>query len=59
MSTEPPEGYLGATARIRSGPAPELVAAGYELELADAPLLARGLHLADLAHVTALAAIPP
>ena len=28
---------------IRSGPAPELVEAGYELELADAPLLARGL----------------
>ena len=59
MSAEPPEGYLGATARIRSGPAPELVAAGYELELADAPLLARGLDLADLAHVAVLAAIPP
>ena len=59
MSPEPPEGYLGATARIRSGPAPELVAAGYELELADAPLLARGLDLADLAHVAVLAAIPP
>ena len=51
MTGEPPEGYLGATARIRRGPAPELVAAGYELELADAPLLARGLGLADLAHV--------
>ena len=58
MTEPPPEGYLGATARIRSGPAPELVAAGYELELADAPLLARGLGLADLAHVAALAAIP-
>ena len=56
--TEPPDGYLGATARIRSGPAPELVEAGYELELADAPLLARGLGLADLAHVLALDAIP-
>jgi argininosuccinate lyase len=56
--TEPPDGYLGATARIRSGPAPELVEAGYELELADAPLLQRGLGLADLAHVLALDAIP-
>ena len=58
MSDEPPAGYLGAGARIRRGPAPELVAAGYELELADAPLLARGLGLADLAHVAALEAIP-
>lgn len=57
--TDPPEGYLGAQARVRSGPAPELVAAGYELELADAPLLARGLTLADLAHVAAHPSIPP
>jgi argininosuccinate lyase len=56
--TDPPEGYLGAGARISRGPAPELVAAGYELELGDAPLLARGLGLADLAHVVALDAIP-
>ncbi len=56
--TEPPAGYLGANARIRSGPAPELVEAGYELELADAPLLQRGLGLADLTHVLALDAIP-
>src|SRR5262245_35695183 len=56
--TEPPPGYLGAGARIRSGPAPELVRAGYELELADAALLHRGLGLADLAHVVALPAIP-
>ena len=55
MSTPPPEGYLGAQARITSGPAPELVAAGYALEIADAPLLHRGLTLADLAHVVALA----
>jgi argininosuccinate lyase len=55
---DPPEGYLGAGGPIRSGPAPELVEAGYELELADAPLLARGFGLADLAHVIALAAIP-
>ena len=54
-SPPPPPGYLGADARVRSGPAPELVAAGYELELADAPLLHRGLGLADLAHVLALA----
>jgi len=56
--TDPPEGYLGAGARISRGPAPELVEAGYELELADTPLLARGLGLADLAHVLALDAIP-
>lgn len=45
-----PEGYLGSGARITSGPAPELVAAGYQLETDDAPLLHRGLSLADLAH---------
>jgi argininosuccinate lyase len=56
--SEPPPGYLGAGARISRGPAPELVEAGYELELADAPLLARGLGLADLAHVVALDVIP-
>ena len=55
MSAEPPQGYLGAEARIGSGPAPELVEAGYALELADAPLLHRGFGLADLAHVLALA----
>jgi argininosuccinate lyase len=51
----PPEGYLGAAARITSGPAPELVEAGYALEIADAPLLHRGLTLADLAHLVELA----
>ena len=56
--TDPPPGYLGAGGPIRRGPAPELVEAGYALELADAPLLARGLGLADLAHVIALDAIP-
>lgn len=56
--SDPPEGYLGAGGPIKRGPAPELVEAGYELELADAPLLARGLGLADLAHVIALEAIP-
>lgn len=57
-----PEGYLGTQARITSGPAPELVAAGYQLETDDAPLLHRGLSLADLAHQVALAeadAVPP
>jgi len=54
VSRTVPEGYLGAEARISSGPAPELVEAGYALELADAPLLHRGLGLADLAHVLAL-----
>jgi argininosuccinate lyase len=50
----PPPGYLGAAARITSGPAPELVEAGYALETADAPLLHRGLTLADLAHLAEL-----
>ena len=62
MSAEPPEGYLGADARIGSGPAPELVEAGYALELDDAPLLHRGLGLADLAHVIMLSeqgVVPP
>jgi argininosuccinate lyase len=54
MTAPMPEGYLGATSRITSGPAPELVATGYELETADAPLLHHGLNLADLAHVIAL-----
>ena len=50
----PPEGYLGTAARITSGPAPELVEAGYALETADAPLLHRGLTLADVAHLVEL-----
>ena len=35
----------------QSGPAPELVASGFLLENADAPLLHAGLNAADLAHV--------
>ncbi len=35
----------------QGGPAPELVASGFALENADAPLLHDGLNLADLAHV--------
>ena len=54
----PPPGYLGFGGPIRRGPAPELVEAGYELELAGAPLLDRGLGLADLAHAIALDVIP-
>jgi argininosuccinate lyase len=51
----PPAGYLGTTARITSGPAPELVEAGYALEIGDAPLLHRGLTVADLGHLAELA----
>jgi argininosuccinate lyase len=36
------------------GPAPELVESGFALENADAPLLHRGLNLADIAHVVDL-----
>ena len=54
MSNQTPSGYLGSDGRISSGPAPELVAAGYGLELADAPLLHEGLLVADLAHVIGL-----
>jgi argininosuccinate lyase len=50
-----PPGYLGSDARISSGPARQLVETGYALELGDAGLLHRGLGLADLAHVIALA----
>ena len=55
MAESPPPGYLGADARIRTGPSPEMVQAGYELELADADILHHGLGLADIAHVIALA----
>jgi argininosuccinate lyase len=43
-------------------PAPELVEAGFALEIADAPFLHRGLGLADIAHVLVLreqGVIPP
>ena len=51
---EPPEGYLGSEGRLRSGPSPALVDAGYRLEVADARILHEGLCLADLAHVLEL-----
>ena len=38
----PPEGYLGADARIGKGPAPEMVEAGYRLEMADAVFFVLG-----------------
>jgi argininosuccinate lyase len=53
--TPPPAGYLGTSARITRGPAPELVEAGYALEVGDAPVLHRSLTLADLAHLAELA----
>jgi argininosuccinate lyase len=46
--------YLGAGGRLRGGPAPELVAAGYAHEISHARRLARGLSRADLAHAVAL-----
>ena len=51
---EPPSGYLGSEGRLGSGPSPHLVEAGYRLEVADAPILHRGLCLADLAHILEL-----
>lgn len=38
----------------QEAPAPELVEAGFALEIADAPLLHEGLNLADIAHVIVL-----
>jgi len=37
-------------------PAPELISAGFELENADAPILHRGMNLADIAHLLDLGA---
>src|SRR5690606_24856447 len=50
---ETPAGQ-GEGGRLREGPAPELMEASFARELADAPILHRGLGLADLAHVIAL-----
>ncbi|HEX5304088.1 MAG TPA: argininosuccinate lyase [Streptosporangiaceae bacterium] len=55
------------TNRAAAGPpagpaAPELIAAGFELENADAPVLHHGMNLADIAHLLDLSAtgvIPP
>ena len=48
-----------ATRRSKAGasteaPAPEMIEAGFALEIADAPLLHEGLNLADIAHVLVL-----
>src|ERR1700684_3598859 len=47
VTAPPPEGYLGTAGRITSGPAPELVEAGYALETGDAPRCAALLSLLD------------
>lgn len=44
----------GEGARLKEGPAPELVDAAFGREIADAPILYRGLSLSDLAHVLML-----
>lgn len=44
----------GEGARLKEGPAPELIRSAFQLELADAPMLWRGLSLADLAHIVTL-----
>ncbi|MDQ3946429.1 MAG: lyase family protein [Actinomycetota bacterium] len=53
MSNDPP-GYLGVGGRLGTGPAPELVEAGFALEMAEAPSLHDGFALADIAHTMAL-----
>jgi len=49
------ESYLGSGGRLKGGPAPELVAAGYSAEIAHGPLLAHALSIADLSHAVVLA----
>jgi argininosuccinate lyase len=44
----------GEGARLREGPAPELMQSSFRLEINDAPILWMGLSLADLAHVLML-----
>ncbi|MBI3302275.1 MAG: argininosuccinate lyase, partial [Deltaproteobacteria bacterium] len=44
----------GEGARLKEGPAPELIQSAFRLELSDAPILWPGLSLADLAHVVML-----
>jgi argininosuccinate lyase len=51
-----------AAAKASEAPAPELIEAGFALEIADAPFLHRGFGLADIAHVLVLreqGVIPP
>ncbi|MGH9038717.1 MAG: lyase family protein [Acidimicrobiia bacterium] len=54
VSDENRPGYLGMGGRLSSGPAPELVAAGFALEMAEAPSLHAGFALADIAHTLCL-----
>ena len=54
VSREQPPDYLGLGGRLGTGPAPELVAAGFALEMAEAPSLHDGFALADVAHTLAL-----
>jgi argininosuccinate lyase len=54
MSRDQPPEYLGLGGRLGTGPAPELVAAGFALEMAEAPSLHDGFALADIAHTLAL-----
>jgi argininosuccinate lyase len=44
----------GEGARLKEGPAPELMQSAFRLEINDAPILWPGLSLADLAHVIML-----
>lgn len=44
----------GEGARLKEGPAPELMQSSFRLEINDAPILWTGLSLADLAHVIML-----
>jgi argininosuccinate lyase len=48
------DGHLGVGDRLKTGPAPELVASAFALEAGDGPLLHHALNLADLAHVVTL-----
>jgi argininosuccinate lyase len=47
-------GALGLGARLKEGPAPELVRSAYRLETEDSAVLWREMSLADLAHVVTL-----
>jgi argininosuccinate lyase len=51
---KPPNVQLKSDGRLKACPAPELVQSANQLEVAYAPILYKGLSLADLAHVTML-----
>ncbi len=54
MTDQELPGYLGLGGRLGTGPATELVEAGFALEMAEAPSLHDGFALADIAHAVAL-----